>query len=271
MAGPPRAIQELLMRIFPTFGPFTNKFWPVFQNQLSQSNPILPVIELCDHLERDAEFFHQESEEKRSLQCLYSLLDVIHTFKHIFDLDELFGPENLSKIYFKCAHREDILGSYQASFKNANKCIELAPHNADGYVLAVTVKAKEKDYLTAALYTFRMIRDAETELPFAISQKILVVKLASFLTNITDPADWKKFKFFTQCPQHFTLSTEEWREILHDLYNGDQFQSFSLLTTGNCGVPFEPQTYIHKLADVPGMRYQWADVGYVVKHLKGKE
>ncbi|GFO37377.1 hypothetical protein PoB_006388200 [Plakobranchus ocellatus] len=225
MAGPPRAIQELVMRIVPTFGPFTKDFWPVFQNQVSEN----------------------------------------------IDSVTLLGPEVLSRIYLKCALSEEILGNSQASFRNADKCIELTPVIRDGYTVAVRVKAKEKDYLTAALYTFRMIRDAEIELPFTISKPDWVMKLAIFLTNITDPADWKKFKFFTKCPQHFTLSTEEWREILDNLYHGDQFQTFSLLTTGNCGVPFEPQTYIHKLADVPGMRYQWADVGYVVKHLKGKE
>ena len=85
---------------------------------------------------------------------------------------------------------------------------------------------------------------------------------------LTESGDFKKFKPFTKSVPFNDLTLQDWHFILQVLRDQKKFAAMAVLTTGNCGVTFEPATYIHKLADIPGFKYRWLDVGQMLKYLR---
>ena len=87
-------------------------------------------------------------------------------------------------------------------------------------------------------------------------------------TLSTESADIQKFRPFSKSVPFSDLHLEDWLFCLKVLRDGNRYAAMALLTTGNCGVTFEPPTYLHKLADVPGLKYEWLDIGSVLRHLR---
>ncbi|CAL1538726.1 unnamed protein product, partial [Lymnaea stagnalis] len=156
-------------------------------------------------------------------------------------------------------------GKYQDAFHDALQCVHFNASYSKGYWRASQALRGLGKYAEAASHLLKMLSLFQ---PSDDDFVCFMSELAILITFIKSAKEW------SLCEQFNVFTTESlpiWRRIIKCLSDHDEYEAIGILTMGSYYKPEIPETVLHKMADIPGLTYNFVNVGKMLKYLTEKE